>query len=853
MIYDKIIEIGLLFLLVYTPFAFGGVTPYGLVTIQTVTGGLLLIWLIRLWSQRYTFQFNALPCAIPVLLFVGLIVLQQIPLPVAVLSTLSPQAYQLYSEAARLTGASLPHFVPLSICVQATEGGLLMFLVYPALFFLMINIIRTPAQIYRFLYIIITVGLLEALSAIVYIFSKTHLLPFYADIVKVGGSFVNKNHFAGYIEMVILLALGLLFSGRNSAQSDFTRHQTRGDVLEYRIKRGVVLFVILVMVLAHVLSGSRGGLISLAGGGLCFVLLTARRHVLRKWVRLGLILLPVLMLSLVLVAPAEIFSKLERFTGEQIDTSFQIRWEIWRTQGHIFQDFPLLGTGWGTLAHIARRYQTFRWALRLAHSESDVVQLFAEMGIIGVGIFLWFGLAYFQQILRKSKRRHSRWAIALVSGGLSALVSLLIHGLVDFNLHIPSNTLLFTVIAALVYVTVFIHRQRQPSVSMNSMKRRTFTCVPILYYGVIAVLAGIVGLYLWSSINVFRAFRHSQDFQKTPLLPQAGNNVDTIIAAITTDRNHPDYPYMLAKALYEARELDEAEEWLRKAIGLDPANPDYYATMAQIYFRRGACGADQQNPKDACPITRYWLAAWENNSKDVFLRTQAARWLYVYDREAGEQFIRNILAEDANILITKGNKKTLTFAEFLYEIHWDYGSDLETARVLHLPPVSCGDTSPLRRSSDGGEIVLGHDNGTPEWKTRLWQPAHRVKKTFCLPKDSDAYQTAALEIFMNRRLAVPVDITIGVNEHRFTVDARNISNQAQWQSVPISLEWLKGQSIVNVYIRASAPAPGGFLEIWGDPTTPGVYSLRDFRQKRDLSLENGGQTGEYLIRLVLQK
>lgn len=113
--------------------------------------------------------------------------------------------------------------------------------------------------------------------------------------------------------------------------------------------------------------------------------------------------------------------------------SFQIRTEIWKTSWHIVQDFPICGSGLGTFAHLARRYQTFRWQYRLHYSESDWLQFLAETEILGAGVLLWIGGAVFYQTFSLWKHRHSRWIVAIVAGGMSALVSLIIHGAVDFN------------------------------------------------------------------------------------------------------------------------------------------------------------------------------------------------------------------------------------------------------------------------------------------------------------------------------------------------------------------------------------------------------------------------------------
>jgi O-antigen ligase len=125
----------------------------------------------------------------------------------------------------------------------------------------------------------------------------------------------------------------------------------------------------------------------------------------------------------------------------------------------MFQDFPVWGAGLGTFSSLFPSYQTFISDLFVSHTENDYLQALAEMGIIGGILGLWIGSLYFYTTLKAWEKKHSHWSIVIVAGGISAMVSLLIHSWVDFNLHIPSNALLFSVIAALNIVAAHSHRR----------------------------------------------------------------------------------------------------------------------------------------------------------------------------------------------------------------------------------------------------------------------------------------------------------------------------------------------------------------------------------------------------------
>jgi O-antigen ligase len=154
-----------------------------------------------------------------------------------------------------------------------------------------------------------------------------------------------------------------------------------------------------------------------------------------------------------------IVQRLQALTHLENVHSLQFRLKVWQGAFGMFQDFPVWGAGLGTFSSLFPSYQTFISDLFISYTENDYLQALTEMGIIGGILGLWTGCLYFYTTLNAWKKKHSRWSIVIVAGGISAMVSLLIHSWVDFNLHIPSNTLLFSVIAALNVVAVHSHRR----------------------------------------------------------------------------------------------------------------------------------------------------------------------------------------------------------------------------------------------------------------------------------------------------------------------------------------------------------------------------------------------------------
>jgi O-antigen ligase len=198
-----------------------------------------------------------------------------------------------------------------------------------------------------------------------------------------------------------------------------------------------------------VLSASRGGIIGLI---LEFALLAflSRAHRIGRKQLLGAVAIALVAGSFIVwLGVGEAIQRFERLTHGGI--SRELRVSIFHDACRIFLDHPLAGTGLGTLVAVYPRYASFYNGLTVEHAHNDYLELLADTGIaivgglIGlsfIGLFSWRGLASLQ-LARSSLAR------AIIVGSLAACSGLLVHSLVDFNLHIPSNTVIFLFLSCL--------------------------------------------------------------------------------------------------------------------------------------------------------------------------------------------------------------------------------------------------------------------------------------------------------------------------------------------------------------------------------------------------------------------
>jgi len=117
--------------------------------------------------------------------------------------------------------------------------------------------------------------------------------------------------------------------------------------------------------------------------------------------------------------------------------------DTWR----IFVDHPWIGTGLGTLQFVYPRYESRYDGYVVDHAHNDYLELLADTGVAGGFCGIAFLVLLFRQGFLNLRSATTPFGVAFHSGGLAACSGLLLHSAVDFNLHIPSNALLFFLIA----------------------------------------------------------------------------------------------------------------------------------------------------------------------------------------------------------------------------------------------------------------------------------------------------------------------------------------------------------------------------------------------------------------------
>ncbi len=449
-------------LILLAPLPFGAVEVGWSAALVTVSLLLGVFWLA--WRARR--GLPALPWREPILvaagLFIGLGILQMIPMPVALLESLSPEAAALRSDYEPATaplggeGSGDPgrgsEWRPLSLYPWATRQAVLRILAYVVMALIASDLAATGAARTFLAWALVAGGTFQSVYGLAEYFSGHQQI--FGYVKKYGtnlatGTFINRNHLAGCLEMTVPFALALgamaLARTRTREETPFLQRFTAGTGRSLFFATSLLLLA-LTMTTALVCSRSRMGMVSailslLAVG--VYLAWSGRRR------GFGVAAVVVGGATLLLFSQGGGGPILERFLAapEQLTTGVG-RWSVWSQTIGVVASYPLLGVGLGSFPHVFAAFRTEGEGVALTHAHNDLLELAAETGAVGCALLVVGAFLLARSLVRCTRDRpgFGHLGPAAAAGALA----LGFHSLTDFNLAIPSNALTLSVIVGLL-------------------------------------------------------------------------------------------------------------------------------------------------------------------------------------------------------------------------------------------------------------------------------------------------------------------------------------------------------------------------------------------------------------------
>jgi O-antigen ligase len=396
----KFVRVGICALVAFGVLAHGGVEEWSRAVFETGIGVLFVAWAV--WFYLHSEETITISPLLPPMAGFLLVVLAQL------LFATSASPFNTHQEFMLLLADVLMVF----LAVQA---------------------FRTLEDWRGFVWFVMIFGFVVSVFGILQHLTFNGKLYWFREMHYGGipfGPYVNRNHFAGFAELFIPMALVPLMLGKVRRERWFI----------------VGLFAV-VSIGSLFLAASRGGIVSFAAEVVMVVIWMSLRRMGPKQMLGGAV---VLIAALSMVSWLGVKEISQRFSSlKAMEASSGKRASMRRGSWRIFLDHPWMGTGLGTLQTVFPPYETLYDGRIVNHAHNDYLEALAETGIAGgLCCALYLGLLLFHSS-RQLLGGNASFAAVLNLSGLVACIGFLIHSLVDFNLHLPANAQLFFLVATL--------------------------------------------------------------------------------------------------------------------------------------------------------------------------------------------------------------------------------------------------------------------------------------------------------------------------------------------------------------------------------------------------------------------
>ena len=443
----------MLFVLVWAPLPFGSSRPWGAALLFLLTAVVLLWWLFLFMAGSAGIKhqiWRKLRLPLGLLLVVQLwVFFQTLPLPRSLVAILSPKAAALH-----LPG----NWVPISLDPEQTRFYLMQGLTYTAAFFLFVAILNTKKRIGIFLWTVTLCGTFQAIFGSLMTLSGIEFGFFVEKYTGIGlatGTFINRNHLAGFLVMCLSAGIGLMISRMGVAGRLQSMLGFKSILRLVYTEKFLLRLMLVVMVVGLVLTRSRMGntafFFSLA---LASTIAVAGSRAQVSRTMLIFLFGSLFLVDLLIVGQ---WFGVEQVAERIMQTSAETesRDEVSRFSLLLLMDYLWTGSGGGSYYTIFPHYsQQVLQGDYYTHAHNDFVELAANLGLPAFLMLAGFVFLSFRNTLFLEKQRVERSDLGRAFVVHMAICWLGFHSVVDFNMHIPANAFTFVSLMALAWVGV---------------------------------------------------------------------------------------------------------------------------------------------------------------------------------------------------------------------------------------------------------------------------------------------------------------------------------------------------------------------------------------------------------------
>jgi len=431
---------------------------------------------------------------------------------------------------------------------------------YAIIFFIVTQTVNNVKRLNLFIWIIILSGLF---------YSAYGILQFYGFLAKdfwteessLSSRFVNSGSFGAFVNIIIFLSLGMAFSSKKVLAKIISFLFLAISVIGLILSKSRLSWIVFILILILFFS-------------LSFKKLTP---INRKTFIFSTIFV-IIICSLIFAFKSLIWQRLQIASQTQFQSLNQ-RFNVWIGTVRLILARPF-GAGAGAFQYIYPSFRTHSDRFLVEYAHSDFLQIASELGILGLGIFIFFLLSIFSQAF-KALFRQTHQKFFIIVGLICASLSFIAQSLVDFPICIPAIAILFFITLALLIGNIFIEKPK--TVALNG------------FANIVIILIMAISLLLFTGIYSSKKYYllAEQDFSHMRWQEALANYNKSIKLMPMYAQNYANKAsiYALKETLAfgpkKKEYFREAESNFKKAISLNPYQSNYYLNLALLYAAQG--------------------------------------------------------------------------------------------------------------------------------------------------------------------------------------------------------------------------------------------------------------------------
>jgi len=571
----------------------------------------LLLVIVPLFTYKYVYDFRVNQEAVLKLFTLILIAIW-------LLKIINTEKYSLQKTKLDLPLILFSLVLVLSLFISQTKAvsfqEFIIFFSYILIFFLITNNLNKKEDFNSFVKLFFIISSLISIYTLIQYYGVD---PYLSDLHSLTSTIGQKNWISNYLAMIFPVVFSYF-------------------LLEQNKKIRILYFLLLSILYATLMICQSRGIwisISLTAILAIYIIFKLKFYEIfrknKKW--LFLLLVTFLVVTIIystdnplnksaITVPQRAIS-----TFDEQDPSINTRLLIWKTTLEMIKDRPILGSGIGTFKMNYLIYQAeflknnpyyIQYSGKAGEAHNEYLQMWAEIGIIGLGIFIGVILMFYSLIIDYLKKNDSDKEKIIVFGLVLGITCFLIHCLFTFPLHVPALGITF--FALLGLAVVYTRKISLPKTDSDNKPKE----IKLKNKGIKIVLSILIFIFMIFAVNLlvikpyiaelkyFNGMRHNVDgnysealscFEQAVLLyPYNGrilhalgttyynlgnlSKAEEVLQRTTRYRIDPNTFYNLGLVYSQAGLFSKAEEEFKYAIYLMPKFTKVYYDLGYLYF-----------------------------------------------------------------------------------------------------------------------------------------------------------------------------------------------------------------------------------------------------------------------------